>query len=68
MHNFKKLSKHRHCRDTKHCFVDSLPYALCAPFEGVAALHPLGAPNYFTDKEKKDEKKRRAVRAAHPWM
>ncbi len=27
-HNFKKLSKHRHCRDTKHCFVDSLPYAL----------------------------------------
>lgn len=41
---------------------------LCAPFEGVAALHPLGAPNYFTDKEKKDEKKRRAVRAAHPWM
>lgn len=29
----------------------------CAPFEGVAALHPLGAPNYFTDKEKKDEKK-----------
>ena len=40
----------------------------CAPFEGVAALHPLGAPNYFTDKEKKDEKKRRAVRAAHPWM
>ena len=40
----------------------------CAPFEGVAALHPLGAPNYFTDKEKKDEKNRRAVRAAHPWM
>lgn len=40
----------------------------CAPFEGVAALHPLGAPNYFTDKEKKDEKKRRAVRAAHSRM
>lgn len=27
-YNFKKFSKHRHCRDIKHCFVDSLPYAL----------------------------------------